>query len=231
MISERDDKTLKESKITSIHGLFTRYLASKEMWNAETADYLFGLPLADRAVKRKKENVQKESSALISNEWHNRILLSRRSPDKWDTHDPDGHQVYGQMMHRLLSFIKTEEDIDAAITHLISEGACKEDDIAHLRGLTMKLLDHPIAGHFFKKNAIIKNEADILLPDGMSYRPDRVVISDGQAILIDFKTGKASEHYRNQLLNYASILDRMGYTQIQSFIIYINEELIIEEIR
>jgi ATP-dependent exoDNAse (exonuclease V) beta subunit len=200
------------------------------MWDKEESEFLFGSPLTDRKLKIRKDKVQKESGDLISNEWHNRILLSRRSPDKWETNDPDGHQVYGQMMHRLLSFIKTEEDIDDAIERLVSEGSCKESDTENLKSLTIKLLDHPIASHFFKKDAIIKNEADILLPDGKNYRPDRVVISDGHAILIDFKTGKASDHYRNQLLNYASILERMGYTQIKSFIIYINEDLNIEEV-
>jgi len=230
VISERDDKTLKESKITSIHGLYTRFLASKEMWDKEESEFLFGAPLTDRKLKIRKDKVQKESGDLISNEWHNRILLSRRSPDKWETSDPDGHQVYGQMMHRLLSFIKTEEDVPYAISRMVSEGLCKESDTENLKSLTSKLLDHPIASLFFKKGAIIKNEADILLPDGKNYRPDKVVISDGHAALIDFKTGKASEHYRNQLLNYASILERMGYTQIKSFIIYINEDLIIEEV-
>lgn len=230
VISERDEKTLKESKIVSIHGLFTRFLANKEMWNKEDSEFLFGTPLTDRVQKLRKDKVQKESVALISNEWHNRILLSRRSPDKWDTEDPDGHQVYGQMMHRLLSFIKTEEDIDDAIGRLVSEGSCKETDIEKLRDLTKRLLEHPIASHFFKEDAVIKNEADILLPDGKNYRPDKVVISNGDAVLIDFKTGKPSEHYRNQLLNYASILERMGYTHIRSFIIYINEDLIVDEV-
>jgi ATP-dependent exoDNAse (exonuclease V) beta subunit len=228
VISERDDKTLNELKITSVHGLFTRFLVGRSMWNEEETEYLFGSVLKDRTIKVRKENLQKESVSLISNEWHNRILLSRRAPEKWETNDPDGHQVYGQMMHRLLSFIKTEQDIDGAIERLLSEGSCKETDVDHLKRLTMKLVEHPIANHFFKKDAIIKNEADILLPDGKSYRPDRVIISEGHATLIDFKTGKVSEHYRHQLLNYASILERMGYTQIQSFIIYINDELVID---
>lgn len=230
VISERDDKTLKESKITSIHGLFTRFIENKEMWDIAKSEFLFGVPLTDRKQKQHKEKVQKESEALISNEWHNRILLSRRSPDKWETNDPDGHQVYGQMMHRLLSFIKTEQDIDGAIERLVSEGSCRVSDTENLKKLITKLLEHPIAIHFFKENAIIKNEADILLPDGKNYRPDKVVISEGHAVLIDFKTGKASEHYRNQLLNYASILERMGYTQIKSFIIYISDDLMIEEV-
>ncbi len=231
VISEKDDKTLNESKISSVHGLFTRFMASKGMWSDENQNYLFGAPLTDRTIKSHKENVQKKSNSLISNEWHNRILLSRRSPEKWETDDPDGHQVYGQMMHRLLSFIKTEQDIDGAIERLIAEVSCNETEAEHLVSLTRKLLKHPIAGPFFKEGTVIRNEADILLPDGKSYRPDRVVISEGQAVLIDFKTGKASDHYRNQLLNYASILDKMGYVRIQSYIIYINEELIIEEVK
>ena len=121
VISEKDDKTLMSRRSRLYMASLRVSWQVKGMWSDENLNYLFGAPLTDRTIKSHKENVQKKSNSLISNEWHNRILLSRRSPEKWETDDPDGHQVYGQMMHRLLSFIKTEQDIDGAIERLIAE--------------------------------------------------------------------------------------------------------------
>jgi ATP-dependent exoDNAse (exonuclease V) beta subunit len=167
---------------------------------------------------------------MISCAWQDRILLSRRAPEYWETANPEHAQAYGQMVHQLLSYIKSPDDFEEAAAKFINEGLCNEQEALHLIRLASKLLIHPVASDFFKQGIVVKNESEVLMPDGKSYRPDRVIIDGNKAVVIDFKTGKPSPWYQNQISNYAAILEQMGYESIQKYLIYVDEEVTVEQV-
>ncbi len=80
---------------------------------------------------------------------------------------------------------------------------------------------HP---HSVSRNTI-KNERDIITKNGSTLRPDRVVIKENKATIIDYKTGKRDIRYKDQIDSYADALEEMGYAIENKIIIYINEEI------
>ncbi len=70
-------------------------------------------------------------------------------------------------------------------------------------------------------------EAGILLPDGKTKRPDRVIIKDGKATVIDFKFGDENPHYIDQVNQYRELLINMGYKNTEAFIWYVDKNIII----
>ena len=214
----------------SVAGLFKAFLLEKDNWPEQEGSALFGSPLMDKETGKHEPVKEIIHEHMISCGWQDRILLSRRAPEFWETENPEHAQAYGQMVHQLLSYIKSPDDFEAAAAKFIAEGICSADETLNLIRLSAKLLSHPVACEFFKPGITVKNEAEVLMPDGRSYRPDRVVIDGKKAIVIDFKTGKPSPYYQNQIFNYAAILEQMGYENIQKYLIYVDEEVTVEQV-
>ena len=214
----------------SVAGLLKGYIVEQDSWPAYGESALFGSPLSEKRGEKRVTVSAPENEPMISCAWQNRILLSRRAPGYWETENPEHAQAYGQMVHQLLSYIKSPDDFEKATAKFISEGICNEAEALNLVRLAGKLLAHPVAGSFFKSGIEVKNEAELLMPDGKSYRPDRVIIDGNKAVVIDFKTGKPSPYYQAQITNYAAILTEMGYEDIQKYLIYVDEEATVEQV-
>jgi len=80
---------------------------------------------------------------------------------------------------------------------------------------------------YFTTDWKVKTETEVLLPGGETYIPDRVITKDNMVKVIDYKTGSILklESHKNQLINYASILKRMGYENIELLLVYIDENI------
>jgi len=76
---------------------------------------------------------------------------------------------------------------------------------------------------FFIDDELLFVENDILCPDGMVYRPDRVIRKEGIVFIIDFKSGKRSDQHKIQLGNYCKILHEMGFNNPKGVLIYLSE--------
>lgn len=64
---------------------------------------------------------------------------------------------------------------------------------------------------------------------GHIYRPDRFVVIDGRATIIDYKTGRPEREHHEQINQYATILERMGYSNIEKILVYIGDEISVEK--
>ena len=77
--------------------------------------------------------------------------------------------------------------------------------------------NHPL----FTTDAKVWVEREILMPGGKSYRPDRVVQLADKVVIADYKTGKADIAHEEQINTYAATLREMGYTNIETKLIYL----------
>jgi len=76
---------------------------------------------------------------------------------------------------------------------------------------------------WFEDKWEVKPESDILTKDGKVLRPDRVMLKDDSAVLIDYKTGNEEKDHGEQLDEYSAILVQMGYKKVEKYILYIND--------
>ena len=71
------------------------------------------------------------------------------------------------------------------------------------------------------------NEKEIITTSGERLRPDRVNISDGKAVIIDYKTGGFVDTHKRQVSNYSNALRDMGYEIEKSLLVYTNDPVVI----
>ena len=136
----------------------------------------------------------------------------------------------GRLLHTLFSAIETEKDIDTAIERLIFEGVIGSRKVEEeIREVTHKAFSMPEIQEWYSGRWQLFNECAIIYKeDGVlqTRRPDRVMMQNGQVVVVDFKFGKPNKKYNKQVQGYMQLLTRMGYTNITGYLWYVDEELI-----
>jgi len=134
---------------------------------------------------------------------------------------------YGKLMHEVFEGINTSADIPIAVRKLVLEGKLAEEESAAIEKKVKAMINQPeIADWFLPDNKVLK-EAGILMPTGVTRRPDRVIIKDGKTTIIDFKFGEENSHYSEQVDQYRTLLIDMGYKNIEAFIWYVDKNKIV----
>jgi hypothetical protein len=126
----------------------------------------------------------------------------------------------GEQLHEALALLETIEDIPAAIQQLKAKGLIAAGEAISLEGKLRKCLSLPEVVPWYAGKWEVKNEAEIIHPNGSSLRPDRVMIRDKAAIVVDYKSGQAYPSHRRQLKRYQERLEQLGFEQVEAFIYY-----------
>ena len=75
--------------------------------------------------------------------------------------------------------------------------------------------------HWFTQDRHVLTEQEFLGTTGKVLRPDRIMMDNQHAIVIDYKFGHIKEKkYVNKMRKYAQLLIEMGYT-VETYIVYI----------
>ena len=61
-----------------------------------------------------------------------------------------------------------------------------------------------------------------------SFIPDRVVIKNNQATVIDYKSGAQEEKHKKQINTYADLLLKMGYKDVKKYLLYTTDLAVVE---
>ena len=135
---------------------------------------------------------------------------------------------HGKLLHLIYSNIKEATDTEQVITHFQKQGLIEsEEQEKEIRTTIIQSLKNPTAAHWFDGSWTLFQECNILEKDEQGkyykHRPDRVLIKGSKAIVIDFKFGKESELYNEQVCRYMKLMKKMGYKNIQGFLWYIRK--------
>lgn len=143
-----------------------------------------------------------------------------------DTDEQSQYIRQGQLLHNLFASIGQDSDLPQAIGQLSREGILEsEEQEAQITKLAQWALNHPKVKNWYDGSWELFNECAILSTDEngnlQTRRPDRVMMKDGQVIVVDFKFGKKQKVYREQVQTYMQLLEAMGYTRIQGYLWYV----------
>lgn len=142
----------------------------------------------------------------------------------------------GRLLHTLFSDIETEADIDDAISRLVFEGIIGHTETEQqIRELTRRAFTQPMVKDWYSGSWQLFNECDIIWQEEgelRTRRPDRVMMKDGETVVVDFKFGKPDKKYNKQVQGYMQLLACMGYApqKIRGYLWYV-EEGSVEEVR
>lgn len=141
----------------------------------------------------------------------------------------------GNVMHSILSEIKTEKDIDSSLRKLEEEGVVYDNNITSdkLQKMLRDSFDNDLVKEWFSDKWQVFNECAILKvnPENNKVetkRPDRVMTDGKKMIVVDFKFAAPREEHKVQVKEYMQLLHDMGYSDVNGYLWYIYSKNIIE---
>ncbi len=135
----------------------------------------------------------------------------------------------GLLLHELLSNIITNQDIETSLSSALQKGLITSEELPYLSEQLNSITNHPELKEYFNSDKHNIIEKEIILASGEILRPDRVMIENEVAIILDYKTGgqQLSKHQK-QILKYAAALQSMGFKKIKKMLLYLDDFTIID---
>ena len=202
---------------TEVYALYKDFLSDSLIYRVPAEGNPAPLP------PLKKETTDTLPAAYTYAPINNRLMLRSRAEDDFAEQTPLATVDLGILMHLWLSYIRTWDDAAPALARLIRNGQVTEQQAVELRQQLTQLqalIERENHNDWFAGQYTILAEQDILTPSGNMYRPDRVMIQDRHAIIIDYKFGHEQlASHLEQVRDYMVLLQQMGYTT-EGHIIY-----------
>ncbi|MCX2478385.1 UvrD-helicase domain-containing protein [Pedobacter sp. MC2016-15] len=146
--------------------------------------------------------------------------LKRRELDMLGAPSP-GRE--GSILHEVLARAADPEDISVVLAEMLNEGFFREEELSSLEQQATTVLAHAELQQLLNSSTETVSEKSIIDRDGKSYRPDKVLISDNEVIVIDYKfTQKESPAHIKQVHGYRALLQEMGYASVSTYLFYAN---------
>ena len=209
---------------------FIEYLKSKSIFNEQETTYSFGNK--KRLLPKELTSAKSfELEKFISTPWqdHN-INVAVNTSLFWDE-DKQESIAFGNLIHEMLSKIKTSADINEVISQYYITGLIRKDNIKQIEQMVNNVINNSQLKPYFTQNNTVYNEREILTADKEIIIPDRLVIDvNNEAIIIDYKTGKPDKKYHFQLEKYANTIQQLGYNVKKKLLVYISDKIQIEEV-
>jgi ATP-dependent helicase/nuclease subunit A len=134
----------------------------------------------------------------------------------------------GILRHNILAEIKISKDVDKVIDKFYTKGVIEKKDAEEIKKeLNEAWTKWPAMADWFGGGWKLLREVTLICPAGSGadskteLRPDRVMIKDGKAVVLDFKFGKQNhEKYSRQVKGYVQALQQMGYRDVEGWLWY-----------
>lgn len=200
------------SDFLSVHGLLVDgtyesgewYLPRKEGENCSSEDNRFNVSPSFETVSGS-----------------GRIHVSLRNVEKMS--ESASSRLRGIVMHDIFSRIKTREDVASAVDDAVLKGDILESErTGVLADVNDRIKMAESAGfRWFDGSYKVICEMSVLSPGGKERRPDRVMISGSEAVVVDYKFGaEHSQSYDRQVSDYMTSLKEMGYQDVKGYLWY-----------
>jgi len=203
--------------ISTLGGLlyFSLHNAAIEgKFNGANDTFTWGIFSANKKANKQIDTTHKNINNYLSGNAFQRLKLRNLSADVWLENQQltDSTLNFGTIMHEILQNMQYQSDQQPAIEKLVREGRISSSEGVLVAKALEKFWALPHTAEWFSTGNKILNEAIILTPAGKHYRPDRVIIKNSQATIIDYKFGDSEKpSYTNQVKNYMQLVREMGY--------------------
>ncbi|MDO4191292.1 MAG: UvrD-helicase domain-containing protein [Bacteroidales bacterium] len=133
----------------------------------------------------------------------------------------------GLLLHTIFEHIASWNDVNTAIKAERVGGRITSDkQEQEVRKLIVKRITQAPAKRWFDGSWKLYNECNILVRNSGTgkteeLRPDRVMCSDSETIVVDYKFGRRRDSYKDQVRQYVEQLRQMGYPDVKGYIWYV----------
>ncbi|MEP1487937.1 MAG: UvrD-helicase domain-containing protein [Algibacter sp.] len=228
IISKKDISAKGEVNPKRYSGLFINYLKHLDLWDDSQISYSFGNNIKEISTPSiNNQTIEQYEFISTEKEKHN-IKIVTSSGYLWDTNQEEAIEK-GNLIHNIMSGIKTAEDIERVILDYVSKSLINKEQGVILQEKIEGIVNHPFLKPYYNSDLIIYNERDIISKGGVVLRPDRVVINNlNEAVIIDYKTGQEDKKHKQQLQLYQDALQTMDIKVTKKLLVYINESVLVK---
>jgi ATP-dependent exoDNAse (exonuclease V) beta subunit len=224
--------------------LFTSDQKSESYLSAKVNRALDVLNIGDNHILEYGERVKKENakhelqSDILDLELEPLETIGREEVinisyehDKYQNETVKKALDYGKTIHQLFADIDTVDDVTYVLKNAMQTGLISKAESIELQAKFTKLLSSKQVKKWFIHDVKLIKERSLVDKNGDELRPDRIVISDNQVTVIDYKTGAVSKDdlkkYKNQVLGYVNALKNMDYKNVKGYLLAIDNEEVI----
>jgi ATP-dependent helicase/nuclease subunit A len=174
------------------------------------------------SVKNKIPEILYENIRWHFTPFDNRLKLRTDNDDFIEVlTDGKTRKNLGKIIHQILSEIRIATDFEIAFKKAEQSGGLHPSELGMVKSEILNMLNHPIAKNWFDGTYKIYNEKQLLTPFNV-FRPDRIMIQNNEAIVVDFKSGALKKSiYNEQVKRYCHTLIESGIPDVTGYIWYL----------
>lgn len=216
----------REYKSDSVANVLHNYLQNLAEFDNDKQEYELGeWTKYESAESAELTESMSDTEQFVSVPIGDRLRFALRGGDFFsngeDGIDVTNARERGIVLHEILSKVSTESDLPQAVKDGIAEGSLSQAESEEILELLEKMLNSVSERHWFDETYKLLNEVNILTPDGYMLRPDRIMIKDNEAVVVDYKFGKRQNAaHKTQVQEYMTLLSDMGYRNVTGFLWY-----------
>ncbi|MFP4288732.1 MAG: UvrD-helicase domain-containing protein [Bacteroidales bacterium] len=187
-------------------------------------DFILETKNKDSVPEKRSENIFKE---YTSHPWSGKITIRSRQLDN----DPDEaitekQAERGSLIHQVMERIYSPADVDHVLKAFFDTGEISKEQKEDWQIRIEKIIQHSELAMYYNPAITSKNECGMYDQSGKFLRADRVVFSGEKVIVIDYKTGSKNDLHRNQIKEYAQVIQKMGYQQVEKYLVYFDLDVV-----
>lgn len=190
------------------------FLTHKNMYEAGKTIYEFGQKT--KPIHKGEVIIESTFSELPLFNWKQNITIST----KYSKENYNSKIVAGNIFHEIISEINYESDVTFVIEKNADLKLLSPTERNFVESKVHEILLHENTKAFFSEEYKVITEKEILLDGAVILRPDRVLIKDNVAIVVDFKTGKPNNKHIDQIRSYKSALQKLDFKNVKAYLIY-----------
>ena len=177
-------------------------------------------------MDKESKNVKFRSNAASVHIWQSGKSKDFVNSENAEADDNAVNIKTGTILHRLFSEIKTDKDISRVLDQFEFDGILDTKITREsVERMLKKRMESPTVKEWFSDKWELFNECAILSVDEKgevkNRRPDRVMKSGDEMIVVDFKFARKRDEYHEQVKEYISLLQSMGYKNVKGYLWYV----------
>lgn len=211
---------------------FLKIQTDEKKWDTSKNDYQFGSSKRVKKQQEKKENKGTlKQEKFISSPWKNHnISIVANASKLWDSKQEESIN-YGNLVHEILSKIISFSDVDPVIEEYVFNGLITIDESNSIKNKISEVINHSELEEYYQPNLKVLNEQELVTEFNEIFIPDRLVFQDNSVSIIDYKTGVYKKSHESQLLNYARVVEKVGYVIKELILVYVDVEIEIKKVK
>ena len=213
------DEASSNHSYRNIHHFILNFLSEMEQAHPNFANQ-YAKNITSQSIQNHTQPANTWSFSRYPISRHLKKQLEVNIPENWNWFHQEEKIRTGIAAHHVLANCQRVEDLPNTIRRLIQEGFLLQKEETTIEKLAKRVLEHPALQTLLKTPGRFLQEREIIDENGQSHRPDVVIISPQETIILDYKFGVEKSEHIDQVRHYIQLFDQMHYSHINAYLFY-----------